>query len=266
MAWAEAVLKLVEEHAFHSDPKLLESVRNELRRTKAKSNEVVAEVLRKSLFDVLGKRDTTFLPGAQRHSYLNYYEPSTDTPNVVTTSPSNLFTVTRGYVSVVGEVDYNDDVWDLVEQELRKLLGFLNNNPPKRWVVDLTKFFGGAEPPVTYLLSPFFSSDRLGYLVGKYWVNEIKLSEHLKYNGRTKPKAHVPPSVEVLLLVTENTTSAGEFVSAYLKCSRPSVRVVSVDGVGHTNGRLSSNYSEEVSGKAAPFFLRPTTFQVLMAA
>lgn len=253
MTWFHKVLTLVSEHAFHADDKLLSGVQNGLRKSRLKGDGTVAAFLRHSLFDVLGKRESAFVPGAQRHSYLNYFEPSTkfQEPAVLTTL--NPFTVSSGYVSVVGEVEYNDATWSLVESELGRLDTFLTKSPPKRWVLDLSKFHGGAEGPVTYLLSPFFGSDTLGYYVGKNWVNKVQLKHRTE--GRRTSSVCVNSTVKVVVLVSEQTTSAGEFVAAFLKYSRLRTEVVSVDGVGRTNGRLSVTYSEEVGGKAAPFFV-----------
>ena len=50
------------------------------------------------------------------------------------------------------------------------------------------------------------------------------------------------------------------FVAAYLKQSRPQIKIISIDGTGKSSGHLSVNYSEQVEGKAYPQV--PTAYYV----
>lgn len=137
-------------------------------------------------------------------------------------------------------------------QTVDKLLAVIRKSRAKRWTIDLSQFLGGSDHVSSYLLSPFFRDDHIGFNIGKFWITRILLSERLGFFQ--KKQLFQKKNVHVTVLISSDTTSAGEFTAAFLQRSNPDITIVSVDGVGHTNGRLSSNYSEEVDEIAAPFF------------
>lgn len=168
-----------------------------------------------------------------------------------------------GYVAIQGETEHNEETIRYFQNHGQTLARMVSEGNQHQWIVDLSRFTGGSDAVSCMLLECLFIDPVLGYMVGRNWINPIQLSDK---TGHSLPKDRPGHKYQgkVIILISQETSSAGEFTTAFLKRSRKSssqpCTITSMDGAGRTNGRLSINASDSIDDIAFPAC--PTAYYV----
>lgn len=254
MEFANKVLNLLKNHSFHFTPTLFTNAVQKLSRINPRDPQDTREVL-EDLFEILGSKEIVLVPGCKRHSFFNFHDTAHDGVGRQTELEVVYpFIVRDGYVAIVGELEYNDFLKNAALKHQGEIAEMIVKGT-RNWVVDISKFLGGSDGVACIFLYSFFQNDKLGFYVGKDWVTTVFLQDKLLEYSSKVSQERLTNSDKVTVLISQDTSSAGEFTASYLKTSSPNVVLTSIDGANHTDGRLSVNYSETVDDTASPFFV-----------